>query len=102
MILIPGTTPTHTLNLPIDTGTITKLRITYEQFGRTVIEKTEKEVSMSGKKIEVTLTQEDTLKLYENKKVKVQLKALTASGTVVSHKPIVLDVDEVLNKEVLV
>lgn len=57
---------------------------------------------MSGKKIEVTLTQEDTLKLYENKKVKVQLRALTASGAVLSHKPIVLDVDEVLNKEVLV
>lgn len=30
MALIPGTTPTHTLNLSVDTGTITKLRITYE------------------------------------------------------------------------
>ena len=99
--MIPGTTPTHIFTLPIDTGTIKAVRVTYQQFGRTIVEKTERDIKMSGKQVELTLTQEESVKFYENQKIKVQMKVLTASGAVLSHKPILLETDEILNKEVL-
>ena len=40
--MIRGTTPTHIFKLPIDTSTIRQLRITYVQYGKTVLEVTER------------------------------------------------------------
>lgn len=99
--MIQGTTPTHVFTLPIEAETIKKIRITYQQLGRNVFEKTEKDVTFEGKKVKVTLSQNDTFLFREKHDVKLQLKILTTSGEILSHKPIIIDVGEILNKEVL-
>lgn len=99
--MIRGTTPTHTFRLSIDTNTITELRITYVQLGKTVVEKTEKNVKMGEKSISLTLTQEESLEFRAGSAVEVQLKVLTNVGTVLASPVISLNVDKILNTEVL-
>lgn len=99
--MIRGTTPTHTFRLSIDTNTITELRITYVQLGKTVVEKTEKDVTMGEKSISLTLTQEESLEFRAGSAVEVQLKVLTNVGTVLASPVISLNVDKILNTEVL-
>lgn len=99
--MIQGTTPTHTFKFPIDTGTIRKLRITYYQSGRTVLEKTEDDVEMSGDTVTITLTQRETLSFTDRQNVKLQVKVLTASGAVLASAIKEIGVHEILNKEVL-
>lgn len=99
--MIRGTTPTHTFRLSIDTNTITELRITYVQLGKTVVEKTEKDVKMGEKSISLTLTQEESLEFRAGSAVEVQLKVLTNVGTVLASPVISLNVDKILNTEVL-
>ena len=99
--MIQGTTPTHIFKLPIDTGIIQALRITYCQQGSNVIEKTERDVVMSGDTVTCTLTQQETLAFNPRQNIKLQLKVLTASGAVLASAIRELTVHEVLNKEVL-
>lgn len=99
--MIRGTTPTHTFRLSIETGSIIEVRITYVQLGKTVIEKTEKDVRMGEKSISLTLTQEESLEFRAGSEVEVQLKVLTNVGTVLASPVISLNVDKILNTEVL-
>lgn len=99
--MIRGTTPTHTFRLSIDTNTITELRITYVQLGKTVVEKTEKNATMGEKSISLTLTQEESLEFRAGAAVEAQLKVLTNVGTVLASPVISLNVDKILNTEVL-
>lgn len=100
--MIQGTTPTHTFKLPFGTNDILKLRITYYQLGRTVVEKTEDDVYMMGDTISLTLTQRETLMFNPRDNVKLQVKVLTVSGSVLASMVKELTVYEILNKEVLI
>lgn len=99
--MIRGTTPTHTFRLSIETSTITELRITYVQLGKTVVEKTENDVKLGEKSISLTLTQEESLEFRAGSEVEVQLKVLTNVGTVLASPVISLTVGKILNTEVL-
>lgn len=99
--MIRGTTPTHTFRLSIETSSITEVRITYVQLGKTVIEKTEKDVRLGEKSISLTMTQEESLKFRVGADVEVQLKVLTNVGTVLASPVISINVDKILNTEVL-
>lgn len=99
--MIRGTTPTHTFRLSIETNTITELRITYVQLGKTVVEKTENDVKLGEKSISLTLTQEESLQFRAGSEVEVQLKVLTNVGTVLASPVISLTVGKILNTEVL-
>lgn len=99
--MIRGSTPTHTFSLPISTDLIKSLRLTYVQSGRTVLEKTEKEVRMNGKQISLKLTQEETLAFDISYRVKIQLKVLTADGSVLVSQIFEQSAESVLNEEVL-
>lgn len=96
-----GSTPTHTFQLPIETSTIKKLLITYEQLGRTVLEKTEEDVRMEGKTVCLKLTQTEAFQFKENHSVKLQIKILTNTGDLLPSKVFRISVDEILNEEVL-
>ena len=99
--MIRGTTPTHIFNLPIATKTIKEVRVTYAQNGKTVVEKTETDVTMTSAAIRLKLSQEDTLKFAVTVPVQVQLKVLT-TGDVVMASPIkMVPVSVILNEEVL-
>ena len=99
--MIRGTTPTHTFRLSIDTGSIVELRITYDQAGKTVLEKTEADVRKTEKSISVVLTQEETLRFKAGYDVEVQLKVLTDVGTVLASPVLKLQIDKILSTEVL-
>ena len=99
--MIRGTTPTHIFQLPMDTGDLKQIRITYSQLGRTVVEKTERDVRMEGSTITLTLTQEETLAFYHKSGVRFQIKVLTRDGTLLASAVKELSVGEILNTEVL-
>lgn len=99
--MIPGTTPTHIFNLPISTGIIKDLRITYTQFRRTIIEKDLNAVTLDEKSIRLTLTQKETLQFKPSSPAFWQMKVLTSNGAVLATKVQELPIDEVLNEEVL-
>lgn len=99
--MIRGTTPTHIFNLPIETGTLKSVRITYEQFSRVILEKTENDVTMEDKTIRLKLTQEETLKFCKDCDISFQMKVLTADGVVLACPVKRLSVEDILNEEVL-
>ena len=80
--MIRGSTPTHVFRLPISTELIKALRITYVQKQKTVLEKTEQDVTMDGTTISLRLTQEETLAFNAECRVKIQLKVLTVNEEV--------------------
>ena len=93
------TTPTHTFNLPFDTSLIDKLILTYKQNGKTVIEKTEADVTMDGTTVSVTFTQKETA-LFKADVAKVQMRVKTGEKVMASNI-LTVNVHEVLNKEEL-
>lgn len=99
--MIRGTTPIHIFHLPIETSTLKEVRITYQQLGRDLIEKTETDVEMEGTTISLTLTQEETLKFVNGQKVRLQVKVLTTGNVVLASPVKELSVSEILNEEVL-
>lgn len=58
-----GTTPTLTFRLPIDTGSITALSLAVAQGGVVKIEKALADMTLEGKPVSCTLTEEETLSL---------------------------------------
>lgn len=78
-----GSTPTNTFTLDVDLSTAT-VYITYEQNGKTVLEKTGEDLTFTsdqnGYYIAVTLSQEETLKFSEGK-VLIQIRYVFPNGT---------------------
>lgn len=98
-----GTTPTHSFTVEgdVDLAAVRKLRITYRQMGRTLLEKTETDVEIRGQTISCTLTQEETLAFRAGAAVSLQIKALLDSGAVLATPVMMLSVDRILSEEVL-
>lgn len=99
--MIRGTTPTHIFNLPIDTSIIKEVRITYVQYSKIIVEKTERDVAISDQTIRFKLAQEETLRFAKSTPVRVQLKVLTTDNTVLASPIRDIPVDDILNEEVL-
>lgn len=95
-----ATTPTHTFNVPFETEFIDALIITYQQKGKTIVEKTKDDVTFDEKKIIVTLTQEETNMFDKGDTAKVQLRVKIADRVQASNI-ITLRVNNVLNDEVM-
>ena len=88
--MIRGTTPTNVFTTNVDlTGA--KIFLTYSQFGKTVFEKTEDDITIetiTGEtpeyKLSVTLTQEDTLLLASDAIVNMQIRAIFENGNAIA------------------
>lgn len=97
-----GTTPTHTFGTDIDLRTAEAIYITYEQGGKTVVEKTIEDMTIEEDSVAVTLTQEDTLAFEEKGgKVKIQIRAKFANGSVVASNIISTPAEEILKEGVI-
>ncbi len=81
--IIRGTTPTNRFRLPEELHGIrfALVRITYEQGGRVLINRELENCLPTDGRIEVTLTQEETLALRDERDVEVQVKFKTLAGT---------------------
>lgn len=99
--MVRGSTPKHIFKIPISTSTVNKVLITYEQLGRKVLEKTEKDVQMQDDTITLQLTQAETLLFKEKQTARIQLKVLTNSGDLLPSQIISVSVGEILNEEEL-
>lgn len=99
--MVRGSTPKHIFKLPIFTGTVKKVLITYEQLGRKVLEKTEKDVQMQDDTITLRLSQAETLMFKERHPARIQLKVLTDSDDLLPSQIIEVSVGEILNEEEL-
>lgn len=91
--MLIGTTPSYSWTLPVDSSNISTLKITYTQNNESVLVKRKDECDLTGKKLSVTLKQEETFLFQErlNGKKKgigvVQVRALTNDGQVIGTVP---------------
>ena len=99
--MIVGTTPTHTFNIPFGTSIISRVRVVYSQNDEVVLTKTEKDCSFEDNILRVTLTQGDTFKFNHKHPVEIQLRVLTASGSVLASVPKKIGVTKCLETEVI-
>lgn len=95
-----ASTPTHRLLIPIDPATIVKLKLTYSQHDRIILEKTEADMTNEGYIWTVELTQEET-NLFEGAYADVQVRYLDSNGKSFPSKMFRLYVGNVLNDEVM-
>jgi hypothetical protein len=101
-----ATTPTHIFALPFNTGQIKEIRITYQQNGENVLQKTEADCTMTENEIKVVLSQEETLlfaprNAETDNRISIQLRVLTNSGQVMASNIEKLFALECLDEEVL-
>ena len=87
-MIIQGTTPTHSFQLPFDTSRIKTARFVYSQEGEVSIVKTGEDVAISPEGVSTTLTQEDTYSLTPGLKVKLLLRILTTDGEAKASDPV--------------
>ena len=98
-----ATTPEHIWELPFSTGEIEKIEITYQQGGKNVLIKTQKDCTLTEREIRVLLTQEETLLFASDaaERVLVQLKIKTKAGKVWATDVYTLSVYGCLNEGVM-
>lgn len=99
--MIRATTPTHIFNLPFETDTIKELLITYMQHKTPVVQKLTDDCVFDGKTIAVTLTQRDTARFSERRKVEIQLRVLTTSDTALAGGIAEIDIGRILDDDIL-
>ncbi len=96
-----GTTPLHTFVLPFNTDIIQAVRVSYEQKGKIVLEKSTADIVRSENNLALTLTQEETLLFDANVLVRIQLHILTTAGSALVSKPKSVPVYILLSKKVI-
>ena len=96
-----ATTPTHTFDIGTDAASLSKILLTYQQGGETILEKDKTELTCDGTVISYKLTQEETKLFKANRTVSVQIRFMTAEGTVIASDIMAIPVNRVLNDEVL-
>ena len=80
-----GTTPTFTFTLPIECETITKLSVAFKQGGKMLFERGLPDVTMSGKVLSCTLTEEEALQLRAGMELQFQLRVGVGSVRMASQ-----------------
>ena len=106
MAIIPkGCTATNTFTVPFSADEVDVLFITYQQNNKTVIEKTIDNVTFSTEDeqniLSVFLSQEDTINLQSNARIKIQIRARLKNSSVVKSNIIYTTTDEILKKGVI-
>ena len=93
-----ATTPKFTFTLGIDTANISKLSLTFQQFGKNILALTEDDVTMTGNNVDVTLTQAQT-KLFAVGKAFAQFRVKLNDDTVEASNSIQFSIDATFNTE---
>lgn len=97
-----ASTPTHNFTMNIDYAEYgEEVLITYKQKGRTIVEKTQDDITVNGNEISLTLTQEETNLFFPNEIVEIQLRIKTKDGKVLPSPIFRRSVNEVLNDKVM-
>lgn len=75
-----GSTPRNTFRVNIDLREAT-VYLTYEQNGRTIVEKTNDDLTITEKTIVSTLSQKETLRFKQDEEVEMQIRYVLSDGT---------------------
>ncbi len=90
-----GTTPTLYFTMPFDSTGISQLYITFNQEGKTVLEKTYDDITYSDKEITLKLTQTDTLQLKSGT-IQIQIRIKFFDETAIVSDVIYTTAKEIL------
>lgn len=101
MAITRGTTPTLGFELDIDVGLCDKIIVTINQLNENIIQISGDRLEILANTVNVTLTQEETLKLRRNNDVNIQVKVKLVNGTVMASAIQKIDVNNILNEEIL-
>lgn len=96
-----GSTPVHIFKTSADLTDADVIFITYQQAGRTIIEKDKSDCQVSKEQIQVMLTQEETLLLKHSYGVSIQVRARFNDGTAIVSNIIHTDVGTLLKNGVI-
>ena len=96
-----GTTPYNYFDVPVDLTGAAVIFVTYQQDGRTVIEKTISDLTVTDEEISVQLTQEDTLAFKDRTPVDIQIRARFPDGNAVESEIMRTTVDRILKEGVI-
>ena len=96
-----GTTPTHFFNIGVDASEAKEIEIVYAQEDEIILTKNKADCELTGSKATVKLTQEETFKFDQEKKVQIQARTLTTSGKVIKSFIKLIEPYKCLSKEVL-
>lgn len=91
-MIVQGTTPRHTITLPIPTASVKCVRFIYSQDGQVRVKKATEDITMDGNNVSVRLTQEDTFSFSTDMRVKLVVRVLTAAGDSLVSDPIYMAV----------
>lgn len=94
----PGTTPTHPFDVDVDMTSAIVMFITYAQNGRTVVEKSIEDITITPTTVTTRLTQEETLRFAEKGEVKMQIRARMPDGEALESDVMYASVGEVLKE----
>ena len=95
-----GTTPTNTFTVDTDLTSAEAVYVTYKQGNHVLVEKDIDDLTITSTKVEVTLTQEDTL-AFSNGSVQIQIRAKFGDGAAIASNIIVASVDQILKDGVI-
>ncbi len=95
-----GTTPTNTFTVDVDLTTAIAVFVTYKQGDRLLVEKDIGDLDITATKVEVTLSQEDTLAFAQGS-VQIQIRAKYGDGAAIASNIIVAPVDQILKDGVI-
>lgn len=84
--MIQGTTPTHTFQVPVDTGIIESVRIVYAQNDVVVLTKEKDDCTFGDNRIAVKLSQEETFQFDDSFPVDIQIRLLTRGGDALASR----------------
>lgn len=103
--IVRSTTPTNRFRLPesLRDKTFELVRVTYRQWGHVpvIVEREFTDFTPVDGVIEVTLTQEETLRFRDSADIDVQLKIKTPDGAVMASKIKRVDVGKILSEELM-
>lgn len=98
----PGETPKHTLNIKnFNMTLIDKVRVTYDQFGKVILQKEKPDVHIENGKLWVKLTQEESLRFKDGQPFKIQWSITTTGGECFRTPPFTVPCEETIDKEAL-
>ena len=95
-----GTNQPEKITLPISVDLIKTLEMTYKQ-DETVLRKHKDEVELSGNKVTIPFTQEETFMFEPDIPVRSQLRLVTTYNEVVKSRIYTQYIDPTLSREVL-
>lgn len=98
--MVRGTTPTHVFNVNVDLREC-RVYVTYSQFNRIIVEKTNEDITINEDNIIVDLLQTETMRFDAKSPVKIQIRFIRENGEVSASEIMETEVKDILKRGVI-